>query len=102
MIEEIKKSLILLYETFRENRGKIFRYSFITYLCLPIIKWLLLALVYIIKRTPESLDNFTKVTFLDNLLIWWLNVFIDPIKEIGIFIALLLVITIILAVNKEE
>ena len=56
------------------------------WLVLPIIKWGIYGLKFIIHRTPEALDKFTEVTFIDNFLPWWLGILTNPSKSLLSFI----------------
>lgn len=93
-IEEISDFLEGLYETFISKTFKIISLSFTIFLVLPIIKWFLSAVIYIIKPTAENLDKFTITTFVDNVIPWYFGILIEPLNSLVIFLIIIFLVTV--------
>jgi len=101
IIEQINKYLESLWSTIRENWIKITSFSVITWLALPIIKWAIYGLRFMIHKTPETLDKFAEVTFVDNFLPWWLSILTEPSKTFLSFILIFFFVANVLLLIKE-
>jgi len=93
-IEEISDFLEGLYETFISKPFKIISLSFTIFLVLPIIKWFLSAVIYIIKPTVENLNKFTITTFVDNVILWYFGILIEPLNSLVIFLIIIFLVTV--------
>jgi len=101
IIEQINGYLESLLNIIKENYIKITSFSIITWLSLPIIKWITYGLRFIVHKTPEVLDKFTEVTFIDNFVPWWLGILTDPIRTILSFMLVFFLVANIFLLIKE-
>ncbi len=99
--EEINESLNYLGEVFIDNWWKVLSYSFGLLLSLPIIKWFILSILYMIFKTPSLLEKFGESTAF-NLLPWWIDFLVKPIETLGIYILLIILVTYIFALLMER
>lgn len=99
--EEINEGLNYLGEVFINNWWKILCYSFGLLLSLPIIKWFILSILYIIFKTPSFLEKFGESTAF-NLLPGWADFIIEPVQTIGIYILCVIFITSIFVLLSED
>jgi hypothetical protein len=95
--EEIETTLNHLSEVFISNWWKILTYSFFLLLSLPIIKWFILSILYMVFKTPSLLEKFGESTAF-NLLPWWIDLLIEPAKTFGVYILCVILVTCIFAV----
>jgi len=94
ILEQIIEFFEDLFDIFIKKSLKIISLSAIIYLALPILKWFISAIKYIIKQTPDTLNEFTLSTFSENIVPWYFGLFINPIKTIIIFILIVILVTI--------
>lgn len=90
--EDIKENLNCLEEVFISNWRKILSYSFILLLSFPIIKWSVLSILYTLFKTPSLLEKFGESTAF-NLLPWWLDFLVEPVKTAGIYLLFVTLVT---------
>ncbi|MFA6023091.1 MAG: hypothetical protein WC781_03310 [Candidatus Pacearchaeota archaeon] len=94
--EEIETSLNFLLEVFIHNWWRILTLSFGLLLSLPIIKWFILSILYIVFKTPSLLEKFGESTAF-NLLPWWVDLLTEPAKTFGAYILCVVLVTCIFA-----
>lgn len=99
--EEINKSLNYLGEVFINNWWKILSYSFVLLLSLPIIKWCILSILYMVFKTPGLLEKFGESTAF-NLLPWWIDFIIEPTQTVGIYFLCIIFVTCIFALLNGD
>lgn len=99
--EEINSSLDCLWETFKENYKAIITYSFILLISLPILKWFLLSILYLVFKTDYLLEKFGESTAF-SLLPWWLDFIAYPKHTLGLYLLCILILTCIYALFKKD
>jgi hypothetical protein len=99
--EEIGATLNYLLEIFIDNWWKILSYSFALLLSLPIIRWFILSVLYLIFKTPLLLEKFGESTAF-NLIPWWINLLIDFPKTLFIYCLLVILVTCIFGIINRD
>ena len=101
ILEQIIEFFEDLFDVFIKKPLKIMSISAITYFTLPILKWFISAIKYIIKQTPDTLNKFTLSTFSENIVPWYLGILINPFKSLIIFLLIILFVTIIFYLKEH-
>jgi len=89
-----KKTLNFIGEVFIKKWWKIITISIPIFLSIPIIRWFILSLKYVLFKTPELADKFAESTIF-NLLPWWVDLLTNPVKTIVEFILIIFLVTLI-------
>ena len=101
ILEQIIEFFEDLFDVFFKKPLKIMSISAITYLALPIIRWFISAIKYIIKQTPNTLNKFILSTFSENIVPWYLGILINPLRSLIIFLLITLFVTIIFYLKEH-
>jgi len=99
--EEINNTLNYLGEVFIQNWWRIISYSAVIFLSLPIIKWFILSILYMVFKTDYLLAQFGESTAF-NLLPWWVDLLTDPIGSLIGFVFIILLVTCVIALLQKE
>ncbi len=98
ILQEINE---LMWKVLKKNYLKIIRNAFILFLAFPIIKWGFWSLIYIIKKSDWVLNKLVETTFLENVIPWYLNIFIDFKGSLRLILLLFLLIWLIYSLKES-
>ena len=99
--DDINEGLNYFGEVFINNWWKILYCSFGLLLSIPIIRWFILSILYMIFKTPTILEKFGESTAF-NLLPWWVDLLIEPAETFGIYILCVILVTCIFAILRRN
>lgn len=101
ILDKIENSGKEMWEVLKENWCKIIMKTFILFLVCPIIRWGVLSVIYIIKKTEFTLNKLIQQTFANNLD-WYIGFLINVKRSLSFFIFLFLFVWVIYTLNKDE